>query len=217
MSIRGETRTISPLGGEHNVTEYNTSSKGIARAALNFVSERRNRFVAATVMAPLAAIGLSACGADKGAGANEKHEALYASSCATEYKKDTNARVYKLSPVGTFEDQVNNGVIRDTDDRTPVDEFTDVQRAQMIVSYNKMGDQYIPVAKPTVSSNMLGKLRIVVYGDNVSTSSPEASDHKLTGDVCVMEGDEEYWLNMRAGDSSSTYVDGDPDPVVAEK
>lgn len=213
MSTSGENRTISPLGGEHNVTEYSTSSKGIARAALNFVSERRNRFVAATVMAPLAAIGLSACGADKGASANEKHEALYASSCASEYKKDSNARVYKLAQSGTFESQVDGGVILDSDNKTPVTGFTDTQRAEMIIGFNKMDEQYKPVLAPSVSKVNLAKLRLVVYNDSTEASSASASDGNLDGDVCLMFGSEESWDNIRKG-NSKPYTDGDIDPIA---
>lgn len=208
MSIRGESIANTAVC-EHNEINRNTLSARVAR----FGRESSKRILIGSA-GMITAIGvLAGCGTDKDAGASDKHEALYASSCATEYKSDSNARAYKLAPVGTFQSQIDSGVILDTDKKTPVVRFTDTQRSEMIIGFNKMDGQYKPFAAPSKGGVNLGKIRVVVYGDTTEVSSPAASDGNLGGDVCVMFGDPESWENIRENNPHS-YTDGDIDPAA---
>ena len=168
--------------------------------------------VVAAAVVPVAAFGIAACGNEEsGATGGSNSEARYASSCADVYKADDNARIYPLvGYYNTFEEAIDNGAIKDTDNSTAVTQFTDIQRAQLIVSFGKVNDMYAPKISPVASPESLGDLNVVVYQDPTDSTSAEARDGRLVGDACVMYGDKEAWYYARTGGTDGdTYVDGD--------
>lgn len=218
MKIFGE-GTANRSVREHNDTNRNTGEVSQSTDFMPRVRKAGKRAVALAV-APVAAISISACGDNKGSGymgaEGSSGETLYASSCASEYKSDGTARIYDLlGNYDTFEERIDNGTILDTDDETPVRQFTDRQRAQLITSYAHINEDYKPKAAPVNNPTGLSKLNIVVYGDPESSTSPGAQDGKLTGNVCVTFGDRATWSNIRRGGTEGgSYEDGDVPPAL---
>lgn len=209
MSIRGEI-TANNVVCEQTNDNLNTLSERIAR----FSRESAKRILVGGA-GLIAAVGvLAGCGSDKGSATGEKHELRYASSCA-DVSDSEGARVYRLPGYGTFEQAVNNGVIKDTDNVTPVTQFTDIQRAQLITSFGKMNDMYNPIFAPMNGSGRLHDLSITISGDSTSGNSSEASDGKLVGDACVMYGDNSQWTTIRE-QGESNYVNGEPSRLLSK-